>query len=169
MRRDQRSEYRHHNSTAATRPMTIPWPPIILMCVSTAAIVLHLFVPVNWPGVNDMPARLVGLGIGASGLLLILWAASHLYRARTTILPHKNASVLVTSGPFARFRNPIYLGDVMLLLGAAELTKNIWFVPAAVIFAIIVTLVAILPEEHHLEEKFGADYQAYKARTRRWI
>ena len=116
-----------------------------------------------------MPARLVGLGIGVAGLLLIGWAAYHLYRARTTILPHKGACALLRSGPFARFRNPIYLGDVMLLLGAAELTQNIWFIASAALFAVSVTFLAIVPEEHHLEQKFGEEYRAYKARTRRWI
>ena len=154
---------------ALSRPMTIPWPPLLLISAIAGAVLLEWLLPLNWPGYGDMPARLVGLGIGVAGLLLIGWAAYHLYRARTTILPHKGACALVRSGPFARFRNPIYLGDVMLLLGAAELTQNIWFIASAALFAVSVTFLAIVPEEHHLEQKFGEEYRAYKARTRRWI
>jgi protein-S-isoprenylcysteine O-methyltransferase Ste14 len=58
---------------------------------------------------------------------------------------------------------------VLLLLGAAELTKNVWFVILAPLFAALVTWLAILPEERHLEAKFGDAYRAYKASTRRWI
>jgi protein-S-isoprenylcysteine O-methyltransferase Ste14 len=36
-------------------------------------------------------------------------------------------------------------------------------------FAVLVTWLAILPEERHLEERFGDAYRDYKARTRRWI
>ena len=57
----------------------------------------------------------------------------------------------------------------MILLGAAELTKNIWFVVCAALFAILVTVLAILPEERHLEARFGDDYREYKSRSRRWL
>jgi protein-S-isoprenylcysteine O-methyltransferase Ste14 len=85
------------------------------------------------------------------------------------VLPDAPATRLVTSGPFRRFRNPIYLGEVMILLGVAELTHNIWFVVAAAAFGVLVTWLAILPEERHLEAVFGEEYRAYKAASRRWL
>ncbi len=168
------SQDQHHYKTAedsrpSSRPTRVPWPPLLLAGAIAGAIILQELLPMNWPGLDDTPSRIVGLGIGLAGILLISWAAYYLCRAGTTILPHKGANTLVTGGPFTRFRNPIYLGDVMILLGTAELTKNIWFVAAAAVFAIIVTFLAILPEEHHLAEKFGNEYKAYKARSRRWI
>ncbi|MFT7577573.1 MAG: protein-S-isoprenylcysteine O-methyltransferase Ste14, partial [Alphaproteobacteria bacterium] len=72
-------------------------------------------------------------------------------------------------GPFARLRNPIYVADVMILLGVAELTKNLWFVVGAAIFGVLVTYLAILPEERHLEFRFGDAYRDYKSRSRRWL
>jgi protein-S-isoprenylcysteine O-methyltransferase Ste14 len=92
-----------------------------------------------------------------------------LRRQGTTVLPDAGATALVTSGPYRRFRNPIYLADCLILLGIAELTKNIWFVIGAAVFAVLVTLLAILPEERHLERRFGAAYLDYKAGTRRWL
>ncbi len=150
-------------------PSTIAWPPILLVGVAVLAVGLDRWLPLPWPGVDDRAARIIGLGIGGVGLGLIAWAAWTLHRAKTTVLPHRAASHLVTCGPFVRFRNPIYLGDVMVLLGAAELTKNIWFVAGAIAFAVLVTVLAILPEERHLEARFGDDYRAYKSRSRRWI
>ena len=40
---------------------------------------------------------------------------------------------------------------------------------AAIAFVFLVTWLAILPEERHLEARFGEDYLAYKNRTRRWF
>ena len=84
-------------------------------------------------------------------------------------LPNQAADALVTTGPYNRFRNPIYIADVMLLLGMAELTKNIWFVIGAAIFVVLVTWLAILPEERHLEARFGDEYTDYKQKSRRWL
>ncbi len=150
-------------------PSPFPWPPALLVTLIAAALLLGYVQPLTWPGLNDFAARIVGLGIGVLGIVLILWSAWELRRAGTTIMPHRTADALVTTGPFTRFRNPIYLGDVMVLLGLAELTKNIWFVAAAAAFAGLVTVFAILPEERHLEARFGDAYRAYKARSGRWL
>ena len=46
---------------------------------------------------------------------------------------------------------------------------NIWLVVMAPVFALAILGLAILPEERHLEARFGEDYLDYKARTRRWF
>jgi len=151
------------------RPSAVPWPPILLVAVIVAAILLGYVAPLPWPGLDDTPARLIGLGIGAAGLILLVWAIFTLRRNDTTFMPDAGATHLVTAGPYRRFRNPIYLADTMLLLGAAELTKNVWLVVAAAVFAVLVTVLAILPEERHLKRRFGQAYLDYKAKSRRWI
>lgn len=113
--------------------------------------------------------HIVGRGLGAAGLALLVWAVWTLRRHGTTVLPDKAADVLVTDGPFRFRRNPIYVADILILFGIAELTQNVWFVILALPFAVLVTWLAILPEERHLEERFGDAYRDYKARTRRWI
>jgi len=157
------------SSEPADRPSTVPWPPIVLAGVVIAAAALGYLAPIGWPGVNDTPARYIGLGIGAGGVLLLVWAIMTLRRHGTTVLPDVGATALVTDRPYWRYRNPIYLADAMILLGAAELTKNVWFVAAAAAFAVLVTWLAILPEERHLERRFGKAYLDYKATSRRWI
>lgn len=154
---------------ARTRPSAVPWPPLLLVAIVVMSVVMARVMPLAWPGVDDIPARILGYGFGALGIALIAWAAIAFRRAQTTILPHAGATALVTTGPFRRFRNPIYLGDTLILLSLAEITHNIWFVIAAAIFAVLVTWLAILPEERHLEAKFGETYLAYKAQSRRWI
>lgn len=157
------------DATVHDGPTAAPWPPILIAVAVLAAVLLGYLAPLPWPGLDDWPARVVGITIGTAGLALVLWAISTLNRHETAVMPNKGASNLVTSGPFRWVRNPIYLGDVLIFLGVAEVTKNIWFVVLGLVFAGLVTWLAILPEERHLEAKFGDEYRAYKAKTRRWI
>lgn len=150
-------------------PTTIPWPPILIVLAVGVAVLLGVFVPLPWPGLDDRPARVVGIALGVAGLALVIWAIVKLRQHETAVMPNERSSVLVTSGPFRWVRNPIYLGDVLIFMGVAEVTKNIWFVILGLVFAMLVTWLSVLPEERHLEARFGDDYRAYKARTRRWI
>jgi protein-S-isoprenylcysteine O-methyltransferase Ste14 len=147
----------------------IPWPPLLLVAVLVAAWLAGRLYPLPWPGLDDWPARLVGYGLGLAGIALVAWSIVTLNRAGTTVQPNRGADRLVTDGPFRWRRNPIYLGDVLILLGLAELTHNVWFVVLAPVFALAVYRLAILPEERHLEARFGQSYLDYKARTRRWF
>jgi protein-S-isoprenylcysteine O-methyltransferase Ste14 len=153
----------------AQRPSSFPWPPALLGGAFLGAFLLGHGYPIAWPWLNDAPARALGTGLVAAGVVLFAWAAIAFKRHRTTILPNRGADRLVTDGPFRVRRNPIYLADVLILLGLAELTSNLWFAVMAALFAVLVTWLAILPEEHHLEAKFGDAYRDYKANTRRWI
>lgn len=158
-----------HNERAAKRANTIPWPPLLFAFAIGAAITLGRVAPLGWPGLNDLPAQAIGFGFGGLGLVLVVSALVALRRGGTTVMPHGQSTALIEHGPYARFRNPIYLGEVLLLLGLAQLTLNIWFVAAAAVFAVLVTALQIIPEERHLAARFGAAYDAYKQRTRRWI
>lgn len=151
------------------RPTSIPWPPILLVAAFVAALIMKRAVPLTWPGLDDLPARVIGTGFGLGGLALMIWGFMTLQRHRTTVMPHQGVDHLVTDGPYRFRRNPIYLGEVLLMLGMAELTKNIWFVIVALVFALLLTVLQIIPEERHLEAKFGDTYRDYKERTRRWI
>lgn len=153
----------------ADRPSRIPWPPMLLVGAIAAGWALQRVRPLPWPGLDDWPARAVGLGLGLAGVALLAWAALTFRRHRTNILPNRGADALVTDGPFRRYRNPIYVADVLILLGAAELTKSLWMVLLLPVFVGLVTWLAILPEERHLQAKFGDAYRAYRERTKRWI
>ena len=155
--------------TPADRPSAFPWPPVLLVLAVLAAWVLQMMFPLPWPGVGDTASRIAGLGLGVAGLALMAWSIITLRRARTTVMPNEAASTLVTGGPFRFRRNPIYLADMLILLGIAELMRNIWLVLLTPVFGILVTLLAIIPEERHLEARFGNAYREYKERTRRLL
>jgi protein-S-isoprenylcysteine O-methyltransferase Ste14 len=153
----------------AARANSFPWPPVLFIAAVGAAWAMGRVVPISWPGTDDLAARLVGRGFGVAGLVLIVWSFVSLTRAHTTVMPDGVSEALVTTGPYARFRNPIYLGETLLLLAGAEVTKNVWFAAAAAAFVMLVTRLQILPEERHLTARFGGAYDAYRSRTRRWI
>ena len=152
------------------RPNTVPWPPILYLAVVLAALALEAI----WPMGPVPAAMLVGLRIGgfviaAAGLGLDLAAMLAMHRARTNILPHRAADRLVTDGVFAISRNPIYLGNTLLLIGVAMALPSLWMAAGALLAAVLVDRLAIRREERHLAARFGPAYADYAARVPRWI
>jgi len=156
-------------SPYASRATTVPWPPVLIAAVLVIGVLLRRLYPLGWPGMDDVPARVIGYGLGTAGIALMAWGFLTLQRARTTIWPNKRADRLVTEGAFRFRRNPIYMGEVLVFLGLAQLTHNIWFAILAPVFAVALYALAIRPEEQHLETRFGQAYLDYKERTRRWF
>jgi protein-S-isoprenylcysteine O-methyltransferase Ste14 len=63
----------------------------------------------------------------------------------------------------------MYLALVMILLALAVLWLSAWFLAGAAALLLLLDRLAVAPEERYLAGKFGDDYVAYRARTRRWI
>jgi protein-S-isoprenylcysteine O-methyltransferase Ste14 len=153
----------------ALRPSAFPWPPVLLATALLGGWLLGRYAPLAWPGIDDTAGRASGAVLMAAAVLLFAWSALTLKRHKTTILPDRGADHLVTEGPFRVRRNPIYLAQVLFLIGLSVLTQNLWFLVVAAPLAVLLTWLAILPEERHLEARFGEAYRIYKAGTRRWI
>ena len=150
-------------------PSRIPWPPLLLVAVFVAGWIAQAYAPIVGPSTFDGPARGVGVAFVFLALAIIGWAALEMRRAATTILPTAVATTLVTTGPFHFSRNPIYLADSLLLIGLALLFLKPWIALLVPVFIGLVTWLAIVPEEHHLEIEFGQVYRDYKKQTRRWL
>ncbi len=113
----------------------------------------------------------LALALLAAGVGLMAAAAASMFAAHTTINPltPARASTLVTGGVFRFSRNPIYLGDLLILAALAAWlgqVANLALLPA---FVAYLGRFQILPEERALTARFGAEYAAYRARVRRWI
>lgn len=153
----------------ADRANTFPWAPVLFAIAIIAGFAGSALIPLPWPGLDDGPAHVIGFGFGLIAIVLIATALLSLKQGGTTVMPNGISTTLMTTGPYKWLRNPIYLGEVFILLFFAEVSKNVWFVPVALLFAVIITRLQIVPEERHLEHRFGYTYRAYKDRTRRWI
>ena len=111
----------------------------------------------------------LGVLVMATGLVLVLVSVWTMARARTSFVPRRNPSGLVTRGVFGFSRNPIYLGDA-LMLGGAILYWGAWLaLPLVPLFMLLITHRYIHDEESRLRQGFGAQYESYAARVPRWL
>ncbi|MFC3725487.1 methyltransferase family protein [Neoaquamicrobium sediminum] len=153
-----------------TRPNTLPWPPIVYVAAVAAAIVLNWLVPLPWiPGPLGELLFAVGWLVVGGALAIDTTAMRTMARAKTTIMPHRGSDHLVTSGPFSFTRNPIYLGNTMLMIGIGLIAGIVWFILLAPVAAFVTQKLAIEREERHLEMRFGKKYRDYAKKVRRWI
>lgn len=155
------------DSPYAERPNRFPLPPLIFLASLALGYGLNALAPVALP-LATLAKALGALALGA-GLGLILWASSTLSRAGTAILPHHAARRLVTAGPFAWSRNPIYLGEALIIAGFGGVEGALGYLVAAAVFVMAMTHFAVVREEAHLAARFGAEWDAYAARVRRWV
>jgi protein-S-isoprenylcysteine O-methyltransferase Ste14 len=104
------------------------------------------------------------------GAVVLAGAAAGLFwRARTTVLPHRTTTALVTSGPYRLTRNPLYLSLGLLMAGGAFATNSLAVLAMLLPWAVVMRYGVIVREERYLEQKFGEDYRAYCRRVRRWL
>ncbi|MGE6332575.1 methyltransferase family protein [Stenotrophomonas sp. NPDC077659] len=144
----------------------IPPPLLMLLCGALGYVMGRAW---PWPAlpVPGWMALLVML----LGLALNLLPKLAFRRARTTVNPLRPAaaSVLVTGGIYRYSRNPMYLGQALVLLGAM-----LWLGSAAALLVVAlfvgwITRFQILPEERVLSARFGADHDAFLRGVRRWL
>ena len=140
-------------------------PPVWLATHVLAAWGLSLISPRLFGSLGDwLGTLLVGLG-----LLVMLGAAAQMALARTTVIPRRDPSSLVTTGLFAWSRNPIYLADALILTGAILWLDAILALPLLAGFVWLIQTRFIRDEEARLTAAFGPEFDLWAARTRRWF
>lgn len=111
------------------------------------------------------PLRWAGILLGALGVALIGWAGEALDGEYSSVVEFKEGHRLVTSGPYARIRHPIYAGLILLNLGVALASANgiiafVWVCGLAIVLAR-----RIPREEKLMEARFGEAWKTWKERT----
>ncbi len=158
------------NGSSRPRGWTLLPPPMLFALPLVFGLFLHRrfpLAPVSAPVATGL--RWLGAALIAAGVAHTLSSAALFARSRTTIVPHRRASVFVTRGAYRWTRNPMYLGLTLIYLGVAALGAAVWpllFLPLPVL---VMDRRAIPMEERQMEETFGPEYTAYKARVRRWL
>ena len=144
-----------------------PLPPVFFLGGLLLQWGLHSLLPV----VRVLSAEWAILGVPpiALGLVVMVAANWQFKTAQTGIHPFGEPSALVATGPFAVSRNPMYVCMVLILLGAAiawgTLSPFVILPP----FVLVLSKRFIPVEEAAMSEAFGAEYEQYKTRVRRWI
>ena len=142
-------------------------PPLLYLSVLGIALLLQEVAPLPWlPRAETRPLAVVCF---AGCLVLALWVISWFRRARTSPLPIRPATTLITDGPFRFSRNPLYLSLALLYLGITLWLGVLWPIVLLPALILLVQQVVVLREEAYLEGRFGDAYRAYRARVRRWL
>ena len=113
--------------------------------------------------------QVAGAVLTIGGALLALWCVlSFVIVGRGTPAPFDPPRRLVAQGPYARVRNPMYIGAGAALLGASLFYRSLALLGYLAVLFLITHLFVVLYEEPTLRATFGADYESYCRRVRRW-
>ena len=119
-----------------------------------------------------IPGGLAGPGVvlmGIGAALVLASIATFVVRGRGTPAPFDAPRMFVASGPYRWVRNPMYIGAFLLLAGYALYARSVGVLMVALALLVAAHLFALLYEEPTLKRRFGASYEAYASRTRRWL
>ncbi len=142
-------------------------PPVWLLAFAVVAWLQAAYWPLGLSFGGAWADLAGGLLVGG-GLVLMAMAFAEFRRHKTTVIPHQEADRLITSGIFKRSRNPIYLGDALILTGLILRWDAVLALPLVPIFFWIIEKRFILAEEDRLRRKFRMDFARYCEKTRRW-
>ena len=79
------------------------------------------------------------------------------------------AEDLVTTGIFAHCRNPLYVGNILMIAGVGVLSNSLLYVVIMIPFFLFIWQAIVLAEENFLRNKFGEQFNNYCARVNRWV
>jgi protein-S-isoprenylcysteine O-methyltransferase Ste14 len=109
-----------------------------------------------------------GAAVTAAGLHFSVWARRHLGKNWSQAVTVKEDHELVTSGPYALVRHPIYTGLLMAFVGSA-IARGEWRGLLAVTLVLTVLWRKLSLEERWMGSRFGDPYAAYARRVRRLV
>jgi len=166
IRRYYQRGYRREDVIMATRVVESQ-VSVIVTALLLLPILLYLFT--DWLNWHNIPfplwLRWSGFGLGAVGLLLLWWCHHTLGANWQPDIAIRRGHELVTKGPYAYIRHPMYLAFILQGIGLTLIAAN-WIIA---FFMLLPPSIAYLrrskQEEIMLEEAFGDAYRDYKART----
>ena len=147
--------------TSRVRPGNVPVPEAHLAGI-VAAVVLHALRPWMLPGPRRMHLLAGGASI-AAGVWLVVRSV-----AAAGQVDVSTPSRLVTTGPYADSRNPMYVGWTLLHLGLGVGHGSAWTLATLPASCLRIHR-EILDEEHALSDAFGEEFEHYRATVPRYL
>ncbi len=146
---------------SSVRWSNVPLPEGHLAAL-VVGMVLHKALPLRLPA-PTLVKRVIGPVIASLGTLLTIWAVVAVREVDVT-----SPAKVVTRGPYALSRHPMYVGWTMAYLGAALMVGSRWLL-ILLAPALAYTHRTVLREERYLESRFDRDYRQYRERVRRYL
>jgi protein-S-isoprenylcysteine O-methyltransferase Ste14 len=118
---------------------------------------------------NDLVIWSSGLSILALAFLIRIWATKHIGRRIPGRYKSGRRPHLVISGPYCLVRNPLYLGNIVVMMGFCVLSELLWFMPVVFAYFFLLYSFVVRYEEYKLSILFGRVYELYRQGVPRWI
>jgi protein-S-isoprenylcysteine O-methyltransferase Ste14 len=132
-----------------------------------------LFFEGTWPVCSSRVAEMweivIGIAIALCGQILRALTVGLAYIKRGGKKKQVYAERLVQNGIFAHCRNPLYLGNILILLGVGIAGNSLLFILFGIPFLLFAYAAIICAEENYLEKKFGQEFKDYCKRVNRII
>lgn len=143
------------------------FPPAYFFVSLIISAVLHFLFPIQQ--IIAYPYNFVGFLLFILGGLLNIWADQLLKKKNTTVKPNEKPTALIQTGAYKVSRNPMYLGMVLLLLGAGFVLGSVISFVGTILFITVIEIRFIPMEEKFMREQFGEEFNNYAKKVRRWI
>jgi len=159
-----------NGGAAAERGANVRFPPplVYLAGILLGVAVGYLVVPAPVPASRAISA-IGGLFVLIVGVGFIASARVHFLRTGQSPVPWRPSPSLIVKGPYRFTRNPMYVGITLVEVGLGLAVNNLWISLFAVPALLTVHVIAVIPEEKYLSEKFGESYKIYLAQVRRYL
>jgi protein-S-isoprenylcysteine O-methyltransferase Ste14 len=154
---------------AEVGPAVLLPPPVLFLVSIAVAVVVHIWV---WPSPGMLPgttAWFLGGAVFVVGVMLMVKTHRPFSETGQDPTPWKPVPSLITSGPYQRSRNPMYIAVMLMQTGIGVGVGILWILVAIPIVLVILNTFVIRHEEAYLEAKFGDEYRAYCHKVRRWL
>jgi protein-S-isoprenylcysteine O-methyltransferase Ste14 len=155
-----RAEGWHHDVVRASRAIALVAFLVMYAINSPWLEVLGVPIP-DW-------LRWIGIVLGAASLAFYAWSRTTLGKEWSSPLKVREHHHLVTAGPYAWVRHPIYLSLIVFMTGIALIAAN-WFLFLFLVISIVDLGLRIPKEEQMMIDEFGEEYEAYMQRTGRLL
>jgi len=136
---------------------SIPLPIVLALLIISP--------PASQPAAGEL--ALAGLAIVLVGELIRMWGVHHIGSVSRT--RSERLGPLIDHGPFAKVRNPLYIGNILLWLGFAVSAQLLWLAPFVVVLLALEYHAIVRWEERLLESRMGESYRQYMQRVPRWV
>ncbi len=128
-----------------------------------------LFIPSREVFNDPVTAMLIGFGIATVGQLIRIITIGLVYIVRGGRNRRVYADDLVTTGIFSHCRNPLYVGNILILVGLGVASNSLIFMAIATPLFLFFYQAIVRAEENFLRNKFGEAFNEYCSRVNRWV
>lgn len=149
-------------------PGVVVMPPGVFLALLILGAILEWFLPPS-AFAPTMWELIVGVVIILAGFVFMMWGHGRFKTLGVNVKTILPASRLVTDGAYRFSRNPMYVGFVTMTAGFGIALASVWICAMSLPYLIYFSLYVIPREESYLARRFGAEYDSYRKRVRRWL